>query len=84
MVPASVLESSGGVWRPKMWIWRSGGAKSMGKQVVPVSGFHYFRGNIAILGIHRLPTAAGPDGLSESTKYTPDGLFESTKYTHNQ
>ena len=32
----------------------------------------------------RLPTAAGPDGLSGSTKYTPDGLSESTKYTQNQ
>jgi len=39
-----------------MWIWRSGGAKSMGKQLVPVSACHYFLGNIAILGIHPLPT----------------------------
>jgi hypothetical protein len=28
----------------------------MGKQVVPVSACHYFPGNIAILGIHPLPT----------------------------
>ena len=75
------VKSSGGVSRPKMCIWRSGGPKSMGKQVVPVSPSQYFRGNIAILDIRRLPTAAGPDGLSESTKYTPDGLSESTKYT---
>ena len=49
-------ESAGGVSRPKMCIWRSGGPKSIGKQVVPMSPPHYSVGNIAIFGIHRLPT----------------------------
>ena len=57
------VESAGGVSRPKMCIWRSGGPNSIGKQVVPVSVPHYFLGNIAIFGIHRLPTPAGQDGL---------------------
>ena len=91
MVPAPVLKSAGRVWRPKMWIWRSGGAKSMGKQVVPVSPpplfprkYCYFRHPPAPDPPSQLSQPAAPDGLSASTKYTPDGLFESTKYTQNQ
>ena len=58
-------ESSGGVSRPKICIWRSGGPNSMGKHIVPESPPHYFMGNIAIFGHVLLPTAAGPDGLSD-------------------
>ena len=56
VVPAPVPKSPGRVWRPKMWIWRSGDAKSMGKQLVPVSPPHDSQGNIAILDNHPLTT----------------------------
>ena len=67
----------------QMYIWPSGGPKSMGKHIAPASAPHYFLGNIAVFDV-RLSTAAGPDGLSDSTKYTRDCLSESTKYTQNQ
>ena len=41
-------ESPGGVSRPKMCIWRSGGPKSIGKHIAPASAGHYFRGKMYI------------------------------------
>ena len=74
------VESAGGVSRPKMCIWRSGGPKSMGKHIVPESAPHDFLGNIAILGSP--PATDPPSQLSQPA--VPDGLSESTKYTQKQ
>ena len=79
-----VPESAGQYFLGKMSVWRSGDPKSIGKHIAPASPPPLFPRKYCYFGHFRLPTAAGPPGLSESTKYTPDGLFDITKYIQNQ